>query len=92
MAGVEVDLTDETDEGYAFRVVVVDAGREARHHVTLSSADFERLAAEGEEPEVFVERCFEFLLAREPASSILETFDVSVIGRYFPEFEEEISK
>lgn len=33
---------------------------------------------------------FRFLLDREPASSILGRFDVTVIGRYFPEFEAEL--
>ena len=91
MAGVEVDLTDETEKGYTFRVVVVDEDRETRHHVTLSAEDFKRLAKAGEEPEMFLERCFEFLLQREPADSILESFGVGVIARYFPEFEREIT-
>jgi hypothetical protein len=33
-----------------------------------------------------VRRSFEFLLAREPKESILRSFDLPVIGRYFPEF------
>ena len=35
--------------------------------------------------------CFAFLLEREPKESILRSFDVSVIGGYFPEFEREIA-
>lgn len=62
----------------------------SRFDVTLSKKDFERLARSGETPEAFVTRCFEFLLEREPVSSILSRFDVSVIGRYFPEFERTI--
>jgi hypothetical protein len=34
---------------------------------------------------------FAFLLEREPKESILSSFDVSVIGRYFPGFEREIA-
>ena len=40
---------------------------------------------------IFVERCFAFLLEREPKESILRRFDVSVIARYFPEFERVIA-
>ena len=29
---------------------------------------------------------FEFLLEREPPSSILGRFDLDIIGRYFPEY------
>ena len=35
--------------------------------------------------------CFAFLLEREPNESILSSFDVGVIARYFPEFEREIA-
>ncbi|MDZ7684333.1 MAG: hypothetical protein U5O39_04470 [Gammaproteobacteria bacterium] len=35
-----------------------------------------------------VERSFEFLLEREPASSILRSFELPVIARYFPEYED----
>ena len=33
---------------------------------------------------------FEFLLKKEPASSILTDFDCSVIRRYFPEVDREL--
>jgi hypothetical protein len=32
------------------------------------------------------------LLEREPKESILTRFDLSVIGRYFPEYEREIKR
>jgi hypothetical protein len=34
---------------------------------------------------------FGFLLEREPKESILPTFDLTVIGRYFSDFEREIT-
>lgn len=37
-----------------------------------------------------VEASFAFLLEREPKESILREFDLTVIGRYFPEYEQEI--
>jgi hypothetical protein len=41
-------------------------------------------------PVAFVRAAFAFLLDREPKESILRRFDVTVIARYFPEFEETI--
>jgi hypothetical protein len=38
-----------------------------------------------------VRDCFAFPLEREPTESILSSFDVGVIGRYFPEFERVIA-
>lgn len=39
-----------------------------------------------------LKKSFEFLLQREPNTSILRSFDLSVISRYFPEFEREIAQ
>ena len=60
--------------------------------VTTSKSDLARLGRPGEDAIHFVERCFSFLLEREPKESILRQFDVSVIARYFPEFEVEIKR
>ena len=48
------------------------------------------VAADATDPEDLVRRSFEFLLEREPRTSILREFDLPVIGRYFPEYEREI--
>jgi hypothetical protein len=45
-------------------------------------------ASEGE----LVRESFEFLLEREPSTSILPTFSLDVIGRYFPEYPAEIRR
>lgn len=37
-------------------------------------------------------RSFEFLLLREPNTSILRNFDLSVISRYFPDYAQQIRK
>jgi hypothetical protein len=41
-------------------------------------------------PEELVRTSFEFLLEREPASSILRKFSLDVISRYFPDYPAEI--
>jgi hypothetical protein len=73
-----------------FDVVVREGDPSTEHAVTLSESDLERLGG-GRTPEAFVRDCFAFLLEREPKESILRSFDVSVIGGYFPEFEREIA-
>ena len=37
-----------------------------------------------------VKNSFEFLLAREPNTSILREFDLSIISAYFPDYELEM--
>ncbi len=88
----EVKLISEDEARFTLRVRVEEKGSATTHEVTLAKSDFDRLARKGEQPEAFVERCFAFLLEREPKESILSRFDVSVIGRYFPEFEREITR
>lgn len=86
----------EPKEGHGgvlrFGVVVREGSTETRHDVTLAERDFAAWSRPGEAAERFVERCFRFLLERESKDSILRSFDVSVIRRYFPEFEAAIRR
>ncbi len=65
-------------------------GSTSQHRVTVSASDLARLDPGATDPTDLVRRSFTFLLAREPKSSILTTFDLPVIGRYFPDFERSI--
>ena len=91
MADIEVKTTDQGDT-YECHVTVSDGKSETRHAVTLRKTDHERLAGSQTSPETLVAESFRFLLEREPKESILRSFDLSVIGRYFPEYEREIVK
>jgi hypothetical protein len=62
------------------------------HVVRLSAADYERLSRGAVTREDLVRLSFQFLLERENNTSILRSFDLPIIGRYFPEYEEEIRK
>jgi hypothetical protein len=79
------------DDPLLFDVVVAEPSGTSRHRVSLTRADLARLAG-GRSPERLVEAAFGFLLEREPKESILARFDVSVIARYFPEFERELPR
>jgi hypothetical protein len=72
---------------------VRDGDREVtRHEVGVYHADLDRLAPGDSDPTRLVAASFAFLLEREPPSSILRSFDLMVIARYFPEFETEIRR
>ena len=89
MADIDISCVTATD-GWLCHVTVADRGSESRHSVTFTRADFQRLASSGESPDRLTRRSFEFLLAREPKELILKTFELTDIGRYFPEYEREI--
>ncbi len=82
----------ERAEGDVYLVRVREGRGATEHRVTVKGADLARLGRPGETGEAFLRRCFEFLLERESKESILGSFDVTVIGRYFPEFEQAIRR
>lgn len=83
---IEVTQTGHPDP-LTFDVVIRESGHETRHQVTMKAKDFDRLSNGLCSPEHCVEAAFRFLLDREPKEAILSRFDVSVISRYFPDFE-----
>ena len=88
----DIEVTKKTrSDGWTCRVIVTeDDGSATEHVVTLSREDLARLAPGAGDPADLVRRSFQFLLAREPKESILRSFDLPVIGRYFPDYEREI--
>jgi hypothetical protein len=87
-ARIEVEKFDASH----FRVRVIEGASESTHQVTLNPKDLTRFAGATAEPEELIRKSFEFLLEREPKESILARFDLSVISRYFPEYESEMKK
>jgi hypothetical protein len=87
-----LDVTQPDPDRLRF-VVRVDPerGTTSEHTVTVSDRTLSRLGAAYPSPVAFVEACFRFLLAREPNTSILRSFDVDDIRMYFPEFPDEIA-
>jgi hypothetical protein len=88
MAKIDVQKIDGTH----YRVRVTDASSQSSHEVALNEADRTKFGGQDILPEELIRRSFEFLLEREPKESILTRFDLSVISRYFPEFEAEMTR
>jgi len=88
---IPVDVRcDPAGDGWTCHVTVGGPGTPTVHEVAVSAADLGRLAPGAADPVDLVTRSFEFLLAREPKTSILARFELPVIGRYFPEYERAI--
>ena len=62
------------------------------HNVTVQPDYVQKLTAGTKSTVDLIHQSFEFLLAREANTSILRSFDLSVIARYFPEYEREMSQ
>ena len=84
---IEVQCIGES----SFRVVVEEGGSRTEHTVTVREDYYQRLTGGSITPEELVRKSFEFLLEREPKESILSSFDLPVIQRYFADYERVIS-
>jgi hypothetical protein len=82
---IQVRKLNET----TFEVTVEDTPT-TTHTVTVSRDYAEKLTAGKVPVERLISRSFDFLLERESNTSILRSFDLPVIARYFPEYERVI--
>jgi len=78
------------DEPMDFKVTITEGSGQSIHHVTMSKASFDQLSRGECSAPRCIEAAFAFLLEREPKEAILGSFDVTIISRYFPEFERKI--
>jgi hypothetical protein len=71
--------------------VTVEGASTTVHSVTVAPEYLQKLTGGHASAETLIEKSFEFLLERESNASILRTFDLLVIQRYFPEYERTIA-
>ncbi len=83
-----ISVTPDPLRAMAFDVVVRDSRSETRHRVTIEADDAARWGELGVGPAGCVKAAMLFLTDREPKESILAAFDIRVIQRYFPEFND----
>jgi hypothetical protein len=88
MSELSVSIVPDPGDRLIFDAVIRDTRGESRHRVTMQAEEAERWARLGAEPSRCVEAVMRFLLDREPKESILSAFDMRVVQRYFPEFED----
>jgi hypothetical protein len=80
-------ITVTPQAGGTFRVQT-PAG--TRHEVSVPAGFAASLGCGHVAPDELVRASFEFLLEREPATSILREFSLDVIGQYFPSYPAKI--
>ena len=84
----KIDVRAESDT--TFVVTVADGDDQTTHRVTVPPEFADGMVGSAGSTEELVRLSFEFLLEREPKESILREFEITVIGRYFPEYEDAI--
>ena len=74
-----------------FKVVVTQRST-SEHHITVSKDFLNQFTKYNISPENIVKHSFEFLLDREPNTSFLKDFDITVISNYFPEYTKTVKE
>lgn len=92
MEKITIQSQKETATGWELEVAVGEGSNTTHHRVTVDRDYAASLNVGGSPVELIVETSFEFLLAREPKTSILSTFSLDVIEDYFSEYKPVIKK
>jgi hypothetical protein len=71
--------------------VTVEGASTTMHSVTVTPEYLQKVTGGRASAETLIEKSFEFLLERESNTSILRAFDLTVIQRYFSEYERTIA-
>jgi hypothetical protein len=82
----------EKGDAWECRVTVAEGKSQTVHTVVVERTYRDKLVGTETPVEQLVQKSFEFLLAREPKESILRSFNLPLIGRYFPEYENEMRR
>jgi len=82
---------DAQEGGWRCSVSIGDDAAATEHEVLVDHGTLNDLAP-GASPEGLVEASFVFLLEREPRESIMRSFDLPIIGRFFADYPDEIRR
>ncbi len=80
-----------TDAGWHCTVTIGPEPGTTTHEVSVDRDTLEDLAP-GLTPEELVRQSFGFLLEREPRESIMRSFELPIIGRFFADYRDQIRR
>ena len=83
MSEIEIKKEKQTEKGWEFEVEFEGDS----FNVSLDKEYWKKLTGGNQSQGDLVTKSFEFLLEREPKEFILKSFDLRIIGKYFPEYE-----
>ena len=86
---MSISIEKRTDD---VLVVTVTDSVTTTHTVTITNQSRTDLTANNVTKTQLLEFSFNFLLDREPNTSILSSFDINVISRYFSDYRDEVRR
>jgi len=85
---VTISITPNDQDTFS---VTVTGSSTTTHTVTISDQIHSKLTGGEISKETLLKKSFEFLLQREPNTSILAKFKLEVISQYFPDYAKQVS-
>jgi len=85
----QIDVNEPETSSGPFDVKVTEGSTSRSYRVKVPEGMYQKLTGGKISKSECVKASFRFLLERESKESILSTFELPVISRYFPEFERE---
>ena len=86
---MSISIKKRTDDVF---VVTVADGMTTTHTVTVTDQSLTDLTDNNVTKTQLLEFSFNFLLDREPNTSILSSFDINLISRYFSDYRDEVRR
>ena len=86
---MSISIKKRTDDVF---VVTVADGITTTHTVTVTDQSLTDLTDNNVTKTQLLEFSFNFLLDREPNTSILSSFDINIIARYFSDYRNEVRR
>ena len=86
---MSISIKKRTDDVF---VVTVADSITTSHTVIVTDQSLTDLAGDNTTKTELLEFSFNFLLDREPNTSILSSFDINVISRYFSDYRDEVRR
>ena len=86
---MSISIKKRTDDVF---VVTVADGITTTHTVTVTDQSLTDLTDNNVTKTLLLEFSFNFLLDREPNTSILSSFDINVISKYFSDYRDEVRR
>ena len=86
---MSISIEKQTNDVF---IVTVAERVSTTHTVTVTEQSLGYLTDNRVSKTQLLEFSFEFLLDREPNTSILTSFDINVISQYFPDYSDEVRR
>ena len=86
---MSISIKKRTDDVF---VVTVADGMTTTHTVTVTDQSLDDLTDNNVTKTQLLKFSFNFLLDREPNTSILSSFHINVISRYFSDYKDEVRR